>query len=101
MSLLAVYTPLVPPVLRPGRRDNASTIQIGLSPHCLTTPQTTILCEVMSGSVPITYNWTRNGAPLAETSDRLMVTSVGRYVCNASNPYGSAAATTQVAGSVV
>ena len=86
-------------MLQSPRRDNLSTIQIGFTPHCLTTPQTTILCEVQSGSPVILYRWTKNGVALSETNDRLIVNETGSYQCTARNHYGNDTASTQVTGS--
>ena len=88
-----------PPVIRPGRMDSSSQIQVGLSPHCLTTSQLTITCEIESGTTPIMLSWTRDGNVLSgETSNHIVVTTPGTYVCRAMNRIGMATATSQVVG---
>ena len=79
--------------------DSSSQIQVGLSPHCLTTSQLTITCEIESGTTPIMLSWTRDGNVLINvTSDRIVVTAPGTYVCRAMNRIGNANATSQVVG---
>ena len=87
------------PVIQPGRVDSSSQIQIGLSQHCLTTSQLAITCKIASGTAPIMLSWTRDGNVLSgETSDHIVVTAPGTYVCRAMNQIGNATATSQVVG---
>ena len=87
------------PVIQPGRVDSSTQIQIGLSQHCLTASQLTITCKIESGTTPIILSWTRDGNVLSgETSDRIVVTTPGTYVCRAMNQIGMATATSQVVG---
>ena len=91
----------LPPIIKNGERFNSSDIQIGYSPHCLTTSEATIKCQLESGTAPITFSWSLPDGTVIAGGDHLVVNSSGNYSCTATNDFGNASASSQVIGKII
>ena len=90
----------LPPIIQIGKRLNSSDIQIGYGPHCLTTSEAKILCQLESGTTPITFSWSLPNGIIIAGGDHLVVNSSlpGIYSCTATNNFGNASASSEVIG---
>ena len=88
----------MPPRIQSGTRHNASVIQIGYGPHCLTTREATITCYLVSGFESITFSWSLPNGTIIAGGDHLVVSLPGNYSCTATNKFGNDSASSVVIG---
>ena len=90
----------LPPILQKGAAHNDSAIQIGSSPHCLTTYEAklTITCDLESGTDPITFSWSLPDGTIIAGRNYLVVSLPGNYSCTATNDFGTDSASSEVLG---
>ena len=57
-------------------------------------------CNTITGSMPFTYEWRREGVLLANPNppNSLVVTQAGSYMCTVRNSFGDDSATSQIQG---
>ena len=89
---------LTAPIIQNGIRYNSSFIQIGYGPHCLTTREAIILCQLMSGTDPITFSWSLPNGTIIAGGKNLVVSLPGKYSCNVQNRFGRDSASSEVIG---
>ena len=89
-----------PPIIQNGTRYNSSVIQIGYGPHCLTTREATITCQLVSGTDPITFSWSLPNGTIIAGGNHLVVSLPGSYSCNAANDFGNDSASSEVIGKI-
>ena len=87
----------LPPIIKKGTRYNSSVIQIGYGPHCLTTHEATITCQLVS-EFSITFSWGLPNGTVIAGGDHLVVSLPGKYSCTATNDFGNDSASSEVIG---